>query len=179
MHSEPNRFSDPWKMREDFLALEHSKKTLAVFLNKWGSWGGGVLQEYPYRLGTPLGETIEYVIPQHAWDLQLSYKSALTGDAAKWLSESGRIPTPTRRSSPPFLASRDELCRHAIQTTITMDKLSDVPYRLCARSDCGEVFKMESNHFRTYCSQYCAHLVSVRRGRAAKRQVKVNAAKGK
>ncbi len=178
--SKPIRLRNPWQMRDEFLTLPQSTKQLAKFLNSWGRWNGDGLSEYPFTPNKELGaDRVEYVIPQDVWSLQATYRAALAGDAATWLSESGRIPTPTRRATAPFLATRDELCTSAIETTITMDKLADAPYRLCARVDCGQVFKIESNHGQIYCSHPCAHLVSVRRGREAKRQAKAKTAKGK
>ncbi|WP_263382252.1 hypothetical protein [Granulicella arctica] len=168
---QPERERDPWKMREEFLSLPMRTTALAKFLNTWGRWDMSSLWQIGGSEKLGLDRPL-CIIPELIWDEQTRYKAALSGDAEEWLSRSSRIPAPQRRMTAPFFAVRDDLCSSAIETTITMDKIAQVPYRLCARSDCGLIFKVESNHSRHFCSQSCAHLVSVRRGREARRKPK-------
>jgi hypothetical protein len=51
----------------------------------------------------------------------------------------------------------------AILATIYLDQLRGAKFGFCARSDCRKGYEVESKHKRKYCSQYCAHLESVRR----------------
>jgi hypothetical protein len=38
-------------------------------------------------------------------------------------------------------------------------------YRVCARSDCNEIFRVETRHPKIYHDPYCGHLVAVRNSR--------------
>jgi hypothetical protein len=57
----------------------------------------------------------------------------------------------------------------AILTTIEIDHLRGGKFGACHRSDCPKFFEITSRHKRKYCSQACAHLVSVRRLRSRRR----------
>jgi hypothetical protein len=60
----------------------------------------------------------------------------------------------------------------AILGTVFVDALRGAKVRSCARADCRELFEVISAHERKYCSQYCGHLVSLRRERKKKREAK-------
>ncbi|MGD0975201.1 MAG: hypothetical protein ABR866_14020 [Candidatus Korobacteraceae bacterium] len=77
--------------------------------------------------------------------------------------------TPTTVVYPHYVL-RATSCRRAILDTIVIDHLRKVQFRLCARPDCRTPFAIESRHQREYCCQYCAHIESVRKQRAAKKQ---------
>jgi hypothetical protein len=62
----------------------------------------------------------------------------------------------------------------AILATIYVDHLHGTKFGFCHRHDCRMPYKIESKHNRKYCSQYCAHLESLRRMRERQR-----AARGK
>lgn len=64
----------------------------------------------------------------------------------------------------------------AIVATIQIDHLSGAQFRFCQRADCGQVYRVTSGHRRIYCSHECGHLVSIRRGRAAKQTAKTQTA---
>jgi hypothetical protein len=58
----------------------------------------------------------------------------------------------------------------AILATIYVDHLHGTKFGFCKRDDCRNPYKIESKHIRKYCSQYCAHLESLRRMRARSRK---------
>lgn len=58
----------------------------------------------------------------------------------------------------------------AILSTIEIDHLRGAKFGVCARRDCPQFFEITSRHSRKYCSQYCAHLESVRRTRKRQKQ---------
>lgn len=62
----------------------------------------------------------------------------------------------------------------AILATIYVDHLHGTKFGFCHRHDCRMPYKIESKHNRKFCSQYCAHLESLRRMRERQR-----AARGK
>jgi len=174
LEERPKREHDPWQMREEFLNLPQSGDALASFLTKWGIWSFESLSEITagamlHRLGSPVRY---YAVPELIWERQTFYKAALSGKPKDWLTLHARVPAPQRQLKPPFLATVDSLCSTAIETTITMDKLRDVPYRICAKEDCGRVFELRTKHDKQFCSYSCAHLTSVRRGRAKQKAKK-------
>lgn len=54
----------------------------------------------------------------------------------------------------------------AILATVYVDKLRGVELQVCALKECNETFEKQSDHGKMYCSNYHAHLASVRRKRA-------------
>ena len=59
---------------------------------------------------------------------------------------------------------------HAIVATVQLDHLRGAKHKFCKRQDCGLPFEIVSRHRRRYCSQYCAHIESVRRLRARRKR---------
>lgn len=55
---------------------------------------------------------------------------------------------------------------NAILATIYVEKLRGIEIQVCALKECNETFPVESSHGKAYCSNYHAHLASVRRKRA-------------
>lgn len=47
-------------------------------------------------------------------------------------------------------------------------------FRVCARKDCRLPFEITSRHSRRFCTQYCAHITSLRQRRKAERKSKNN-----
>ena len=175
------RVGDAWKMRSEFLELPKSNIALARFLNTWGRWNWFGLRDITQNATANLKDATEfafYVVPDLLWEQQETYKAALSGDAKEWLAQHARVPAPQRTSEPPFLAVIDRFCETAIETTITMDKLRDVPFQLCGRPDCGKIFEVRTKRAKLFCSYDCAHLTTVRRGREVGRKAR-EAAKGK
>lgn len=62
----------------------------------------------------------------------------------------------------------------AIVTSIEVDHLRGAKFGVCARNDCRAFFEITSQHSRKYCTIYCAHLESVRRTRARRKQGKAS-----
>jgi hypothetical protein len=65
----------------------------------------------------------------------------------------------------------------AILTTIEVDHLRGTQLKGCARPDCKQFFEPTSNHKRIYCTQYCAHLESLRRMRKRQKSKRVKPTK--
>jgi hypothetical protein len=62
----------------------------------------------------------------------------------------------------------------AILATVYVDKLCGLELQVCALKECNETFEKQSDHGKKmYCSNYHAHLASVRRKRAEARTKKV------
>ncbi len=68
----------------------------------------------------------------------------------------------------------------AILATVYVDKLRGIEFQVCALKECNETFEKHSNYGKIYCSNYHAHLASVRRKRAqAKKKRKPRKEKAK
>ncbi len=59
----------------------------------------------------------------------------------------------------------------ALRATVFLDRLRGMPWKLCAREDCGKPFEQSSKRTKLYCSTDCAHLQSVRDYNERKRKV--------
>lgn len=179
------RREDPWQMRREFLELENTSRALASFLTKWGDWNVGLLHEVskPF-LAPPAGldevplPMPSYVRPETLWHEQEFFRNALTQKPARWLAQHAKLPSPHSINGAPYFGLTDSFCTSAIQTTITLDHLREVEYRICARDDCARPFQVQSAHGQTYCTQGCAHAVNMRRRRQAERKQSVKKAKG-
>ena len=167
---------DPWDMRSEFLKLPRQAGALTNFLTKWGSWGPSAIlhmeflgeaevmfEMSPQRMGRVC------VIPSDVWDYQELCSRAVMDPPHIWLGSShGMLPSAFPRREYPHLLLTATGCAHAIQTTITFDLLRKVKFAVCKRKDCGTRFPLETRHKRKYCSWYCGHIESVRKGRKLK-----------
>jgi hypothetical protein len=149
-HSLP---SDAWRLRDEFLGLKSNAENKLAFLNCWGRW-------LPLRNFVALGEIA---------DLQKDVRVALTESPDDWFS-SVAFPTMVNTRSPrfPYFTMLTDSCQVAIRMATTIDLLQRIKFKTCARPDCAKPFPIRSKRKRDYCSQYCAHLESVRRGRTTK-----------
>jgi hypothetical protein len=169
---------DAWKMRSDFLAIRSGdNQALVRFLNKFGDvargygpfWTNEILDDKS-RVG---GWKAHFVTPERIWAIHGEISTALTKGAASWFSSGASwinhlsAPAPGRS---PYFSVYESFCKEAMETTITLDFARGLRFRPCKRSDCQAPFQLTSRHKRKYCSQYCAHLESVRKNRKRKRK---------
>ena len=171
---EAYRRVDPWRMRDEFLRAR-TLASLAEFLNKYGHFGRGMQPRAD--VGSEYGRITwkpHIVLPGEIWKHKEAVATGLRSGAAKWF-ERMHFDLFSRPEFPHFVHSEHDI-QDSLYATITVDFLRGVKFRACARKDCGFLFKLESRHKRRYCSQYCAHLESVRRNRRKKRPHAVNRA---
>jgi hypothetical protein len=159
------RVENAWTMRDEFFHLHRNDNdALLKFLNRWGWWRSWE------SFDSSVAETAASI-----WDLQQIFRSAVSGTLGTWLNDSRNefFPMIVRPQSgfPPYLLSLRS-CELAIRATITIDLLQRVEFRICARRDCRAPYAIESGHARKYCTQYCGHLVSVRKNRREQRKLK-------
>jgi hypothetical protein len=155
-HSELRKHShaaDAWRLRDEFLRLNADNDATLRFLNKWGRW-------LPLRAYVDLTEICQ---------LQRRVREALTSSPKKWFASGYASPPMARSGSTefPYFRILTDSVQAAIRMTTTIDLLRELKFKTCARPDCRVPFPVESKHERRYCTQYCAHLESVRRQRKA------------
>jgi hypothetical protein len=143
--------ADDAQMRTDFFRLNNEPAKALNFLNDWGRW-------LPHRNFVTIGELLE---------MQRSVREALVESPTAWLSSHySDLPAARSRSAHvPYFKVLTDSCQIAIRVTSTMDLMREMKFRVCARPDCQIPFSVTSKHSRSYCTQYCAHLESVRRSR--------------
>ena len=63
--------------------------------------------------------------------------------------------------------------RHMLFTTVLADVARGIRFKTCQRKDCQRPFALESKHKKKFCSQYCGHLVSLRKKRKRAKKPKL------
>jgi hypothetical protein len=58
----------------------------------------------------------------------------------------------------------------AIISTIFIDRLKKLSFKVCKRPDCAAIYELTSRHKRKFCSYECAHLMAIRRSRTGKKR---------
>ena len=164
------RAINPWQLRHDFLHIKPSSEALLEFLNYYGKWSritqprleGAV--SYGSRVLRLDNEVLipSLIVESEIRKEQAAIRDALKGTPADWLAN-GSLSFGSQSKFPHYLHT-DSTCLDAIRTSISIDFLRQVPFRICKRPDCSEPFGADRKG-KQYCSQYCAHLVSVRRTR--------------
>ena len=169
-HPPKARVIDPWQLRHDFLHLKPSSDDLLKFLNYYGKWSGITcprLVNWAFYDPRTREGNADALIPGLAFEREIraeqtAIRDALKGNPGDWLGKS-RLSFGSQSKFPHYVHT-DGTSLDAIRTSISIDFLRRVPFRICKRPDCGEPFAADRKG-KQYCSQYCAHLVSVRRTR--------------
>jgi hypothetical protein len=180
-HPPKARVIDPWQLRHDFLHLKPSSEALLKFLNYYGRWSpitAPRLVDWAFYDPRTREGNVDVLIPSLAFESEIreeqtGIRNALKGAPGDWLAKSSL--SFGAQSKFPHYLSTDSTCLGAIRTSISIDFLRRVSFRICKRPDCGEPFAADRKG-KQYCSQYCAHLVSVRRTR---RELKKQASTGR
>ena len=183
-----------WIMRDEFLKLDAESVlgwdwSAQLFLNKWGIWESGkgytedwALRSLP-RMMPPSAsvpeqnhERPEFVLvsPHSLKEQQERLRKALLpSNARPWL-RSHPLSLDTANEFP-FFRVRSSYCRHAIETTITIDHLAERQFGICKR--CHSIFERETRHKKSYCSERCFNAAGVQRWREKQRKAARKGAK--
>ncbi len=149
------KIPDPWAMRDEFLRLRKSLPQLVSFLNRFGAFSSSA-QPFIEDKWLPT-----LIFPNEVWQDRSSLADHMKSDLAETF-----VGFDLKRSREfPHFVNSDSTILDALYTTVTVDFIRGMKFRVCARADCAIPFRIESRHERKYCSQYCAHLESVRRVR--------------
>jgi hypothetical protein len=143
--------ADAWSLRDEFMGLKPDVDEVVAFLERWGHWNA-----------EPFIEISEIV------RLQRSILDALTESPQGWFASPYSLPSDLRRRDEfPYLEILTDRAEAALRVTVTADLVKQSKFRICARPDCGQPFKVESSHGQKYCTPKCGHLEAVRRSRRA------------
>jgi hypothetical protein len=163
---------NPWRAREEFLRLPRATKVLIPFLSRFGTWSNHYFNWAQTEDGD-FDENFGVIFPNRVWIDQQEIFDALKGGSKRWFSIAAidsEFSLSVRPEFPHFVHV-DEYCLDAIKSSVTFDFLRGVRFGICKRDDCGKPFEL-SHKGKIYCDQYCGHLVSLRKKRAADRTAK-------
>jgi hypothetical protein len=154
-----------WDIREEFFKLPRGKTAYLDFLNKVGLFFGlGVSR--PFAVAPPLAN-------DKIWNFRDEMRSALK-QPKKFIAEYAQGPWSRTQSTTfeldgkvPFLKIETTCFYDLLITTICADLVQGFRFHECQREDCRMPFAAETAHKRKFCSQYCGHLVSMRKQRNA------------
>ena len=153
---------DPWQVREEFLALRRNEEALLKFLHKYGRWD----REPPREMDA-------------YWEVQDTLQELLLWPPAvrKLALQLGLITrkflcTLVWEKGTPLWVVECESIMDALAASVQIDLVRRAKYRKCTRQDCQVVFSVTSRHKRKFCTQYCGHLVSLRRSRRKQHRIK-------
>jgi hypothetical protein len=158
---------DPWQVRKEFLELR-TEAGLLKFLNQYGKWDDSdvpeTVEEF-WHLQAAFAELQNYPPQVRRIAQELGWKRKFTC-SLHWQSSSAKSQARQGRAQKAVALWRVD-CRtimDALIASIQIDLVRGVKDRECKRSDCRLRFVPKTSRQR-YCTQYCSHLVSVRRNR--------------
>jgi hypothetical protein len=175
-----------WQCRDEFFELpENDFARLAEFLNKVGVWSSDA---EPSAL-SHWAKNPMYAHVDEVWQFREDLKDALLYRKHFMAGVTPNLPRPKTLLdliAQPHPANefplRFELtkvaagvvtvtnARHMLLATVLADIVRGIRFDTCKRKDCGKPFAIESEHKRHFCSQYCGHLVSLRKKRLEKKK---------
>lgn len=163
---------DAWEVRKEFSELRHDREALRNFLRKTGTFCW--LNQY-----RPITES-------ELWQFQAAIRQQLLNptvseNRTKLATEfqtaiDNRIQVHVMKINVGFedgtLVGEAEALNtfDAILSTIFIDRLKKLRFKVCGRPDCAAIYELTSRHKRKFCSYDCAHLMAVRRSRPVKRR---------
>jgi CGNR zinc finger protein len=171
---------DAWKLRAKFFALSETDGALLAFLNETGVWNNrGVVHHQSIRHAQEYRHHTELV--REIWEYRDRLRRALVNKAAfreSFEATNSEFPVKfklTATAVEGIIEAYDT--SQALLASVLIDIARGIRFKMCAREDCGELFPLESRHKRKFCSQYCGHLISIRRAREQQRKTKKSIAR--
>ena len=151
-----------WDVREAVMSLNEDPEALLALLERFGIWSGS---QSPY-LDEESGDYDPVIVIPDDVFRERSKLISLIGrnNAAKWFSSYEGPRNFVTRPKYPHYIHLDKSCIDAVRTSVTVDFLRGLGFSTCPRYDCRrKVFVARKG--KVFCSQYCAHIDSVRRSR--------------
>jgi hypothetical protein len=165
---------DPWEIRKEFLALPHDDRdALRNFLHKTGAFcwinyrplEESELWQFQAAIRQQiLRRTVSEHRTKTATELEASIHNRIQAHVMKTdvgLEDGtvvGEVEAPNTFD--------------AMLSTIFIDRLRKLRFKVCARPDCAAIYELTSRHKRKYCSYDCAHVMTVRQSRKGTKKKK-------
>jgi hypothetical protein len=166
---------DAWRLRAKFFKLPETDGALLAFLNETGVWNNRrVVHHKSVRHVQEYGYHTELV--REIWEYRDRLHCALVKKAAfreSFEAKNSEFPLKFKLTATVVEGVIEAYDTYqALLASVLIDIARGLRFRICARKDCGGLFPLESRHKRKFCSQYCGHLVSIRRARKRQRRTK-------
>jgi hypothetical protein len=158
---------DPWQVRKEFLDLR-TEVGLLTFLNRYGQWDDSevpqTLEEF-WEVQAAIGQLLDFpqgvrrFAQQHGWNREFtcSLHWQNPGSGLRPRCDTGRLASAVWRVKCCSIMD-------ALIASVEIDLVRGVRDRECKRRDCRRRFVPKTKR-QQYCTQYCSHLVSIRRSR--------------
>jgi len=181
--SPPLKIADGWELTRRFLSLNpDDAKAILDFLNEFGEFEPAFTLTFSPHRSTDLGAytvvseriTKDEVVQRQDY-LRRMLLSADPVLAMPWrkndVQQCLMVFTRTRAGPQAEVAVRGIFS--TMLATIQFKLLQGAKFKTCSRKDCRLPFEVESRHKRRFCSQYCAHITSLRSRRKLQRKAKM------
>lgn len=158
---------DPRGLRDEFLDLKEDTEALLKFLNDRGAWQDG----FHAGMWDFARNSAKIVSPYYFWHYRTLLRKRIeeaTREPATWFASTVGAASLHRIPQYPFHSCRISYLLDAIELSVTLDLLKDVPMSLCARDDCRKAYFV-TRKSRKFCSEECARCMVMRRARAKKK----------
>jgi hypothetical protein len=171
---------DGWELVRRFLTLRsEDEESILEFLIAHGQFRSPIQESRKLPPGYPL--VVFDQIPIHAFATIQDYmrRMLILGNAtlpAPW--HRNEVQEYTIAFTESRSGSRAEVLVDgtfpSMLATIQFKLLQGANFKSCARKDCRLPFEVTSRHTRLFCSQYCAHITSLRQRRKLERKRQAN-----
>lgn len=178
---------DGWELVRKYLSIvPQDEQSVVEFLTATGKFhppSGSVNSRMVDELELPRNAVPVYMVLE-SFSLQ---EFAMIQDYVRRMLASGNptLPTPWRPMGfepyeIAFAGARSGSQAHvlvsdtfpSILATVQFKLAQGARFRTCARKDCRLPFEVTSRHARRFCSQYCAHITSLRQRRRSERKAR-------
>jgi len=174
---------DVWKLRAKFFALSETNDALLAFLNETGAWSNGEQVSWPQSIRHIHEFPFRVKQVSAIWEYRNRLRRALLNKAAfreSFEAKNSEFPVKFKLTATTVEGIIEAFdTAQALLASVLIDAARGIRFKMCARKDCDELFPIESRHKRKFCSQYCGHLVSMRREREREQRAKRTEAKRK
>jgi hypothetical protein len=157
------KIRDAWEMRDEFLRIPAGPAEHLEFMQRWGEF-----REFS-KVGPAKVVTLFQIN-----SLRRTIASGMSGPTQDWLEnhpwwESFEI---VLGDCFPYPSWSHFQIDSALYATVTVDCWRGTRFSLCERHDCKLPFALTGRSDKRFCTNYCAHLTSVRKRASAKAAAK-------
>lgn len=163
----PSRVKDAFDLRQSFFEIRTAEDAIAFF------------QEFgPYQLKNHLGNVTQSVKLSQILSRAEFFRNALFQRSTEKIGghfsgsslQEGleniylwqNLPIELAFRQPMSAVVRCKDVEDALRATVFLDRLRGMPWKQCARVDCGKPFEVKGKRVKLYCSDRCSHLQAVR-----------------
>lgn len=168
---------DAWEIRNEFLELQHDdREALRKFLGKTGAFGWlneyrGLKESELWKFQAAIRrQLLRPTVSKNETKFATDFEGVIHNRIQSYVMNAyvglvdGKVIAEAEAAN----------TFDAIVSTIFIDRLRKLRFKVCQRPDCAAIYKLTSRHTRKFCSYNCAHVMTVRRSRKAQKKKKGN-----